>query len=267
MAYRRTRRRKKYTWFPTHGTAITRTGQTEFVANPVATQFSVGPGVDVAHNIIPLVLPDYPVEDNFADQTLNDVVGNEYVVERIVGNAYGFGWLEGTVGGQVPGAFILGMGIFVARADGNDPTGPAGSQGVTTEEASRNFNPLELQTIREPWMFRRTWVLSLAGANTVNTNLATLTSPLLAVDERFASAVSFPKSTVMYTGLHTGPFIDVKSVRRIRQDERLWAVWAAMPFPMGYGGANPTFDAFRVHCTFDYRVLGALRRSKNRSNF
>lgn len=267
---RRFRRRKRYTWFPTAGTEVTRTGQTTFVANPLAFNFTFGAGVDVAHVQKPLVTADFPIEDDFTTETLNDIVGNEYVVERIVGNLFGTAYLEGTVSGEYPGAALLGFGICVARADGNSPIYAVGSADAMadTQAGSRNYNPLELQTIREPWMFRRLWVLSTRSQDLVNADPVNLNEQFGAQSQRDAHGQAWPRSTQGYWGRDSGPFIDVKSVRRIRQDERLWAVLAAMPYPIGYGGSAPTGSwAVRVDAMFDYRILGALRRSKNRSNF
>jgi len=261
----RRRYRRKYTWMPTHSLEVERTGQAAFLVPATRWAFTYGPGVDVAHQIYPLMYADLPVEEVGAD-TLSDVIGSEYVCERIVGNFFCSSWAEGTIGGEIPGASLISFGIFVGRADANFPDEPAGASGVTAEESSRNFNPLEFVNIREPWMFRRTWVLS-HGLN-VNGTLGTLTSNIVALDERAAASTSYPRSTAGYWGRDSGPFIDVKSVRRIRTDERLWGIVSAMPYPVEYGGANPTGTwAIRTQAHFDYRILGALRKAKNRSNF
>lgn len=256
--YRR-RRRPKYTWFPTAGTVVPAVGnQQEFVQSPTTIQMAVGGNVNIAHTVFPLVPPDTPREESDELQVLNDVVGNEYKVERIVGNFFGTVYGEAAVAG-VPPAIMLAFGIFVARADGTTPTEPAGAQG-SVDESSRNFNPLDNQTIREPWMFRRTWVLGTRGDN-ANGNI--LGTDVVTTQGRAWG--NFPATTAGYSGIRQGPHFDVKSKRRIRQDDRLWGVVAACSapilWPQGEGGG------YRVEAIIDYRVLAGLRRAKNRSNF
>lgn len=219
----------------------------------------VGGNVNIAHTFVPLVPPDRPDEvaaTGWPDApALNDVVGAEYAVERIVGNFFGTAYGEADVN-NVPPAILLAFGIFVARASGDDETIPAGAE-ATVDISSRNFNPLDLGTIREPWMFRRTWCLGInpvfpaggAGRTTTQT----------------AAWGNFPSNTGQYGHLRNGPHFDVKSKRRIRQDERLWGVVAACSAPILWPqGAS---GGYRVEAMIDYRILGALRRAKNRSNF
>jgi len=262
MARRPFRRKKKYSWLPTYGLGISRSGQDAIVANPIRLALSVGPGVDIATAFQPLVINDLPVE-TYTGESLSDAIGGDYVVKRIVGSVFATSWLEGTIGGEFPGATINAMGIFVARADGEDPTGPIGS--TAADELWNNYNPLNQACIREPWMFRRLWVLGHRTAVVTATGGA---SNKFGVQDERQAVAEFPVTTAGYSGLHTGPFFDVKVARRIRNDERLWVVWAAAPYPLGYGGASPTGAwTFRTQATIDYRILGALRKARNRSNF
>lgn len=261
MAIRR-KRRKKYTWFPTHGTSIPQiAGQQQYIASPYGFQLSFDGQVTVGHHIFPLVIPDYPVEETGAD-TLSDILGSEYLVERIVGKFFATSYANIS---DTPTAALVSLGIFVARADGNDPTQPAGggTAVASVEESSRNFNPQDFQTIREPWMFRRSWVLSHYWP-IVNTS----TGAPLQVPSQAQAWNRWPATTAGYGSVADGPHIDVKSVRRVRQDERLWGVISAQPVP--FPGGSPSIVAgsqYRVEGVFDYRVLGALRKAKNRSNF
>jgi len=259
MAVRRfRRRRKKFTWLPTTPTQIVRDGQATFEVPIIQESFTFQENVDVAHVTVPINPFDAPIEpDAVGDYSLDDLIGNEYVVERIVGNAYIYvaQTAQGATAATLP-AVIVCLGMFVGRADGQNQENPIGSANV--EESSRNYNPLDNGTQREPWMFRRTWALSAMLPRTSDFGTSFQYTA-------FDFQRSFPLTTAGYHGLRTGPFFDVKSKRRIGQDDRLWLVIAAKalsyvnPAP---GGANYLVNAF-----IDLRMLGALRKARQQSAF
>lgn len=258
MAARRffRRRRKRVTWLPTNKTDIQRIGQDPFESTLFRESFTFAENVDVAHIVIPLNPFDEPTEPDSTTGTLQDVVGNEYVTERIVGNAYihAVQIAAGATTNTLP-AVVVAMGIFVGRADGASPDNPIGSANV--EESSRNYNPLDNQTQREPWMFRRTWALSTMLPRT--SDFGTSFQYTNRDFERM-----YPTTTAGYHGLRTGPFFDVKSRRRIGQDDRLWLVIAGQTLAFT---TDPAPANYQVFATFDVRILGSLRRARQQSAF
>lgn len=263
----RRRRRAKYTWFPVIGTAGPSETDDDF-SQLIAT-VNIAPDGATAVAINPLI-PDVPMEGDTIDAgapgQLVQALGQEYVVKRIVGKCF--------LGVQTPAddppttifpkSFLIGVGIFVARANDADSGGganqPIGS--ATLDERQDNYSPLSVDPIREPWMFRRVWILNsgrsadgfVGGQQFFNAgNIGNASD-----NRQFASALD-------------GPHFDVKSARRVRTDERLWLVLAArtldQEFQVG-GFPKPNQIAPEaVGMVFDYRVLGALRKAQNRSNF
>lgn len=256
MAFRR--RRQKLTWLPTNGTASGYVGEDPYVTAEYQGQLAIAQGVSVAHIIFPLVPPDEPIEQNFAGASLPDVVGSsEYVVKRIVGNFFATSYANVAADTTHPASLVY-FGIFVARADGDDPTLPIGGLTSAPQTTHRNYSPHDNQTIREPWMFRRSWVIG---------NYATQGGQLVANVTLTQSGAwqRFPKTTAEYSGIRSGPHFDVKSARRIRNDERLWGIVSAAPAPLNWPNGANTDN--RVEFIVDYRILGGLRRARNRSNF
>jgi len=256
------RRRKKVTWIPPNGTQITLAQVPDF--NSTLFQWELTLNANASYStiqILPFSPFDKPVEGGDVGDagigpggsTLQDVVGNEYLVERIVGNHYGTVISSDSSGQSAVLGVVMALGIFVARADEtnqNQPIGPA-----------INYNPFELGNSREPWMFRRTWLLS--NHQRTFTDFATnFTGVERAPTTAFLDA---PVWTTDYHGLRTGPFFDVKSKRRIRTDERLWGVLGMHLLPILDDAALQ--GTIGMYAVTDMRILGALRRAKNRSNF
>lgn len=257
MAIRK-RRRRKYTWLPTDQITAGAEG-VDWQANGFRGSMEVQDSGIPAYLIHPMCPADEPIEPNdiVTGTSLSDVIGSEYFVKRIVGGFFGCLSSVGTAVPTQDQAAQITLGIFVARAqdseaNANLPLGIIGN--ILTDGAS--FNPQNVNTIREPWMFRRTWVLSSGIVHASD-----------AVGEYTKTRGAFPTSTAHYSGLHSGPHVDVKSVRRVRQDERLFAVVAATSWPLNFGQVSPSETPWAFEYSFDYRILGALRRAKNRSNF
>jgi len=266
---RHRRRRAKLTWLPTNGTNVEGREAADFVATPFTIALQFDPGVEQTFAIVPLNPFDVPVEAdpnfNFNSQipqaTMADVIGSEYIVRRIVGNCWAAATNTSNFSASENAAVIAALGVFVARSDGENPNRPIGpdpalAAGLASFGAS--YNPLHSETTREPWMFRRLWML---GTRPPQVN--TTTSP--AASSIPLSFNQFPQTTAGYHGLRTGPFFDIKSIRRIRQDERLWMVFSAMGAPILETQALA--GNYNVSATIDIRILGALRKAKNRSNF
>lgn len=251
----RRRRQRKFTWMPGIGSVGSNAAVDNSVIflnsltvapNPAA---SVGTrGGPITSFFVPLI-QDKPLEPQLQNEvagSLNNVTGNEWFCERIVGDIFA-GVRLGIEQDGGPRTVAFTVGIFVARADnvtGNLPVGALQNTSANSETAL-SYAPLALNTIREPWMFRRTWVLgrSFDGTDGLAQN---------------------PSVNSFYSTMHNGPHIDVKSVRRIGNDERLWLVTNTQDWSIN--GPNPTEPGL-VDVAIDVRVLGALRRPKNRSAF
>ena len=155
-------------------------------------------------------------------------------------------------------AILVTSGVFVARADDLTPNEPVGASVLADE--LRNYSPASNDNIREPWMFRRVWLLG-AGPTPSEPALAIPTSAVATPEIRTINA--YPPSNVWYGTAAGGPFVDIKAARRVRQDERLFWVTSAQNFPTG----TATSGTFTVVGMFDYRILGQLVRAQNTSSF
>jgi len=271
----RRRRKTRYTWFPTVGTETIGEGTTLEVIN--GRTFTVGVlGTGAIQTIISPLTFDTPVDPGDVDATARGglvlTVGDEYVVERIVGKCFVAMQSHRLAGDDPtePQGCLVGAGFFVGRA--NDTQSGGGNQtpiGSATEPERRdNYSPLSEDTVREPWMWRRTWILGNRAFRELNEASQQVSFNSLNIG---SATALFPPTNTAYGSVLDGPHIDVKSVRRIRQDERLWFVVSAVMLPPSFDaianangtkGANGSISGY-----LDYRILGALRKAKNRSNF
>lgn len=260
---RKRRGRKKFTWLPVRGSAA----RLELVPpfNQLLAQLTVPPNGDVVTGIAPLTI-DTPLEgtDITSDDQLNEVIGSEYVVERIVGRCFlSADQPDDDAPAAInPKTFLIGAGFFVARANDSSSGGgqdtPIGS--ATAAERQGNYSVLSVDTVREPWMWHRTWILNTGR---VTANLAAFQLPFSNL------LVDVAKHNLNMSGLMS-PHFDVKSVRRVRQDERLWFAISARTLDNEWTntGSIPNNTAVNgVTVVLDYRILGALRKAQNRSNF
>lgn len=264
----RRRRRTRGTWFPTIGTFIADEDSTsgkQFVLAALTT--------GAINTIIAPVTLDRPREgDDVEDDSLADIIGSEYILQRIVGKLHAYRTVDLAPGSAAHAwdnapAVLLGCRFFVARANDNSSGGgedtPIGSASAT--ERNDNYSPLEADTVREPWIWRRTWILGCHGNNV---------SPQ--VDGQFyggatdspaqpQGAFAFPPSTALYGSVMDGPHIDSKVKRRIRQDDRLWFAVSTCMWPINT--AINTERNIGVRGFLDYRLFGSLRKARNTSAF
>lgn len=270
------RKRRKFTWFPVLGSE----GPTETTDdfNQLFAEITVAPNGASSVAINPMV-PDVALEGDIIGAAtggqLVQVLGQEYYIERIVGKCFVSvnAPADDPPTAIFPKVYLVGVGIFVARADDTDAAGgqnqPIGAASLT--ERQENFSPLAVDTIREPWMWRRVWLLS-TGRPEANAALETQGfGPTLTslAGTGLAIVPGAPKTNIGYGSVMDGPHVDVKSVRRVGNDERLWVVIAARTIDNEFtSGTTPnTTGAEAVQLVFDYRVLGRLTRARNRSAF
>lgn len=284
---RRGRRRTKYIWLPPIGEAGGQaTGLPARINDDVGFDFVINATADpnfeeTAVAVAPLIF-DAPYETTSilgttgvaADTPLSWFLQNEYVLKRIVGNIFVTIDSRQTAV-EAPSAALVACGFFVARADDNsaNPDQPIGTlEGIFDVVPSAkgrvfNYSPLSPTTAREPWIWRRTWILSPWGSGIRNgsnqplapsgaNNLATL------VD---GGGGYFPPTNVHYSDSKTNHYCDAKTVRRIRSDERLWFVVAARAWGLHQGITNSDDLLIKGHC--DLRFLGAARKARQRGTF
>lgn len=260
MARRTSRKRTKYTWFPTIGSAV---GTDQDDVSGRAFNLSVL-GTGQQSVIVSPITYDAPAEPGDVDPTdpgvLAGIVGQEYFLKRIVGKFF----LQLPAKREalndpstIRGA-LVGAGFFVARANDADSGGGLGTPigSASTAELVDNYSPLANETIREPWIWRRTWLLGNAAFRYAEQ--ASVTGDLAG-----SSGTNYPSSTADYGSVMDGPHIDAKCARRISQDERLWFAVAGVRWPLDeQSNAGVTLDGY-----LDYRLLAQLRKAHNRGVF
>lgn len=259
----RRRRKFKGTWFPTQYTVPDTEAENLSV---VGFDLALAAGQTPQLDIRPLTFDSPNQGEHVTSDYLSTIIGNEWTLRRIVGNVF----CNRNTQLQAAGANILNdsapsvlaaAGIFVARADEANTDLPIGG-------ADRNaYGPFDPDVIREPWLWRRTWILGSAGSApfaALNTLLPQYVGPVFTGggNPQVTSAF-YPCSNVYYGTALTGPYIDSKVGRRIRQDERLYMAFSAVYWPIGEDTAINT----QVDWHVDYRIYGALRRARNKSAF
>lgn len=258
-------RKRRGTWFPNVGTAGPGEGADvddddaglwfRFVLPAVA-----GSGSFLTQTLILPLTFDQIEEDNLnVNERLANIVGSEYILRRIVGNLF-VGREAGidTAAGDYSGV-LVSAGFMVARQEDESisPDIPIGANGVV--ESRENYSPAATSTIREPWIWRRRWILGRgsAGGFTAQPNFQ-------------GPTFAFPPSNVSYNGSNSNQYIDARTIRRVGQDDRLWLSMAVRglsdqwlaPFT-----ADRSVQETDVHCHLDYRLFGSLRRAKQTGRF
>lgn len=177
-----------------------------------------------------------------AKRTLRDIVqGNEWRLRRLVGKAF-ISTASGVQGATVSPAYQVALGFIVCN------TYDDGAPLTDFEEV----NPLSQDSMEDPWIWRRTWVLHPYGVigSRAFTNQAT-------IDTRNTPNMwGFPTSNIEYGSVHDGPHIDAKTARVIHRSERLFGVLAARRY---FVDGQTTFQDGNVRMLLDYRLLGSLR--------
>jgi len=188
----------------------------------------------------PLVLDTTPQpdQDNLSSSLRDYVEGQDYLLQRVVGKV----WM-GPFFASDPEALNISevIGCFALAVL---PATELGAPGIDPEE----WNPLLARNSQQPWIWRRTWRLD----NTVDLWPNT-----------YGNLVGFPSTTAGYSSLEEGGHVDARSKRRIIKEHRLFAIAAVGVLQAGGGSADFT----NLEFGFDLRVLGTLRRGKNKSSF
>lgn len=263
------RRRSRGIWFPTVGSpASSVDSQINVSGREIIT---IQPGTNQIATLITELTYD---EDQGGDDrqtqdtSLADIIGSEYVLQRIVGKCFlhRVQRPNATTGLDNGPAYLVGAGFFVARQ--NDPSSGGGQQqpigSASVAERNDNYSPLEEDTVREPWIWRRTWILGAAGSVITDGGGAGDQSypAIIAGFSGYPSA--YPASTALYGSVADGPHIDSKVKRRVSGDNRLWFAVSAAAIPLTVAFDNTT--SF-IAGYLDYRIFGSLRKARQSSAF
>lgn len=232
------RRRTGVSWLPHIGQGAASLQQ--WLTGTISAPAAVGTAGIVT--TIHALIPDFPAEAvaTAQPQTLADYTQSGYRLRRIVGKFFAARDQQVPTGQppQIPPLWtLLGVGFIILRVDSGTGSPLAASAG--------NYSPLLLGNERDPWIWRRTWMLSNRFA-----------------DPTAASAeLEFPSCTPDYGSIQDGPHIDAKSVRRVGPEERLFMV-VSTAHP---GDVATDVDGY-IRYTLDYRVLGNPIKMTNRRN-
>lgn len=267
MAYRR-RRRPRGTWFPNIGVIdpddVTKapTAGIELVLS--VTGGNSGPTIGV----VPLIF-DAPQEpDTWVESAtpLDYLTGSEYFLKRVVGKVYAefqsvdWGITGATAVNLATPASLVTAALFVARAESvNIGLGVDVPIGYPANYLA-SYNPDIPDAIREPWLWRRQWILGNPGLAAA---IQFGNAPVGTDPTRGASL--YPWNTGGYGSVWDGPHLDARTRRRVGHDDRLWFVMTAQAYPRNPSGASNTTFAIKTH--LDYRVFGSLRKARNRGVF
>lgn len=243
----RRRRRSKSTWFPVlptfydEGSSLGVTWfETDlaFPANATAGDTQI-----IAY---PLTLDETQNVDNFQEgASLRDYVeGQDYLLQRVVGKVWG---KLGSYGSEENPSVREGILCIALAVLPNAP----GTQSPDLDPAE--YNPLLARNAQQPWIWRRTWRLDDPNI-WISSSAYTL----------FNGPTGWPSLTQQYTGMQEGGHLDAKVRRRITREHRLYII-AAMGCLQPDSGSDP--DPARWTFGYDLRVLGTMRRGKNKSSF
>jgi len=242
----RRKRRNRYTWFPQLGTSYgieTQLDSTAFEVQDAIESGSVE-GILSTPSAIPL-LPDQDETGDSAAGSLRDKVeGKDYILKRVVGKTWG-GLNQNPPDAPnliVPQRIIFCLAFAVLPVKDDD---------FTPEGSTDDYGPLYSQNTNKPWMWRRTWVWY--------NNLGVDPSVLEATNPQYTGPTNILNTAA---GVMDAGHIDIKVSRRVRKNERIFAIvqWQLL----STGGGDTTQVSY-MHWGIDLRYLGAMRRAQNKS--
>jgi len=236
------RRRTKSTWFPVLGTDAADGG-------PLSSVFTEFTNVNFDYSAdfkITPIIPDYTEDPSTAtaEHTLRDFVeGQTCVIDRIVGKITCH-LIQGTGSGE---SFYQPSIVTCCAAVAVLPVDDAGV--ATTTGTGEEINPLYAENLDKPWLWRRTWTLN----NNVQASVP-----------GYFYNMQGPASNTSMGSMLDGPHIDTKGVKRaIQRNQRIFLILGAQNETPG----DVANEDGTVFWTVDLRVLGRMRRARNKSLF
>lgn len=205
-----------------------------------ASTFTIDKDPTVMRTQIFALVPDYPAEAvrlAGALPTLADFEASAYRLRRLVGkvNVY----IEQKVSDPQetrPFEILVGGGFIVLKCEED-----TGAPLVTT---ANHYSPLANDSTGDPWIWRRTWLL---------TNSFAIPG---------GQSTDLPRSNAEYGSIADGPHLDQRTARRVAREERLFFVLSAIST---FGGAATNDGTGRF--ILDYRVLASpIKVMGNRRN-
>lgn len=257
MARRFKRRKPRVAWFPTFGGAPVPEG-TSAPFPGVAAELELDGFVnstDVVFDAQALTFDEgqgsVEAQADPTKRTLHDIItGNEWRLRRLVGKC--FIWTSSANrGATVSPALDVAVGFIVCKTY---------DDGFPLTDFSE-VNPLSQESMEDPWIWRRRWLLHPYGEIGSRAIVDQGNSDRRDSPEWWG----FPASNVSYGSVADGPHVDAKSQRVIHRSERLFVVLAARRL---YNGGAVAIQDTRVDMLLDYRILGSLKGSSygNRGN-
>jgi len=244
----RRRHKAKVNWMPVLGSILQdESGDTVHIAARYLGLQASPNASDAGTPQTEALVPDYtsqPNDDGSVGQTLRDFTeGQDWFLHRIVGKLHITvkNVSNATDRSVVWSRLLVSAGFFVARA--NDDS--EGTPDLVADEQ----DPQAIKAIRNPWIWRRTWVLGTPG---VQSNVSG----------------TYPTSNVDYGSVADGPHIDAKSKRRILRNQRLWFAWSIRGCDQDFITVSGIADDQpQAEAVLDYRIVGAMRKARNVSAF
>lgn len=242
---RRISRRPKVVWLPMdRNNRLGVAGGATLGTDSAMFQINVGAGsglIGATNTVVIPVVGDAPqllaLAGSPAGPSLSDYEGSAYRLRRIVGKL--FVSIDNTaLDATAASTVVITCGFIVLRVD---------DLGVPINVTTDAYAPAALDGIRDPWIWRRSWVLT----NLVQ--FATIAG---------AGFQPFPTTNADYGSVADGPHVDAKTARVIADEERLFFVAQATNRD-GTGGQGQNL----IIITGDLRVLASMRSSQgNRRN-
>jgi len=202
------------------------------------------PALNDINTVVTALTVDYPAEairSTTELPTLSDYEGSGYRLRRIVGKIF-IGVQQDIAGAQssYPTNIMVGAGFMVLRVD----PGTGAPLGVANPN---QYSPLWLDNTRDPWIWRRTWLLTNEfGHQDQGSPLGLSQAPTFNGD---------------YGSVQDGPHIDQKTARRVSTEERLFFMLSTVNI-----GDAATLTG-TTQWVLDYRLLASpLRVMGNRRN-
>lgn len=260
----RRKRRSPGTWFPMLASSRI-VGEDVFAYNLIRPTLDVNVDGTPVLGVVPITFdePQEPPNANPDTEGLGEFIGNEYIFKRALGSLFVSRSrsvnIEDPDEEDTTGIYVT-AGFFVARAGagttGDPDTAPIGFFGSSTPTAFQNYSPQAQAAIREPWMWRRSWILGWGQNVDQSASQVSIEKSLYA---------SYPRNNVLYPSGLTGPAVDIKSRRHVRQDERLFFGFGALALQLDENGTTTLNSTVRFD--LDIRVFGALVKAKSRGSF
>lgn len=235
------KRKSRVVWLPNEANS----GQPPTV-NYRTDTFTVPAAPNVPATTVYALTVDYPAE---AIQSLGpqppsvaDYVQSGFRIERIVGKfVAGVGQLQGDgMAANFPSSIAIGMGLIVLRVD--ELTGAPLRAATPTQ-----YSVFADDNERDPFFFRRTWVL----ANDIGFGVTTTALDPLS---------NAPRCNSDYGSGAEGTYVDTQTRRLVKTEERVFLVVDAV----NIGNQADSVGTGRFY--FDYRILVTPRVMSNRNN-